>query len=650
MVGSASHVIEGMRRRAAGRSAPLVLELDLTADLVEGVPADPVTAVLSRRRPSLRTVVDGLRRAGEDPKARVLLARIASCGMPIARAQELRDAVGAFRAAGGYALAFAETFGEFGGGTVPYYLATAFDEVWLAPPGDLGLTGVALETPFVRDTLDRLGVQMDVGARYEYKNAMNTFVERDFTPPHLEATRRIVESCSDMIVAGVASGRSLSETRVRELIDAGPLPADEALSSGLVDRLGYRDEVYEAAKALALAGPGGAGRPVAPVGPGLDAVTGAGGSAGAGAGADVADADADAGDSTDAESDGVGEAKLIYLDVYRRSAARSAALPAVLPSKIGGSKPQSVVAVIHGTGPVVHGRGPGGVGVQGPVMSSEAVSAAFRAAAKDDSVIAAVFRVDSPGGSYVASDVIRREVERFRASGRPVVVSMGAVAGSGGYFVALAADTIVAQPGTLTGSIGVLGGKQVLSGLLDKAGVRFGAVAEGENALMMSPRRPFTASERDKLETFLDRVYEDFVGKVAEARGMTRDAVHAVARGRVWTGLDAYERGLVDVLGGFERALEVAWERTGQPVDGRPPARLVPRSSVLERTRQPKSSEDRAAAAYAAAPNLATGAASSLAHATLGRFAAWGSLAGIAAYLGLPAAGPLVMPAVGQPG
>ncbi|MBL7626266.1 S49 family peptidase [Frankia sp. CN6] len=245
---SPRHALAEIRALAARRNAPLILELDLTVDPVEGAADDPLAARLGRRRQSLREIVDGLRRAALDPRTRVLVAHVASCGMPIARAQEIREAVADLRAAGKFAIAYADTFGEFGGGTVPYYLACAFDQIWLAPPGDLGLTGVVSHTPFLRDALDRLGVKAELGARHEYKNAVNTFVERGFTSAHLEATTRVVESCADEIVAGIAAGRRLPADRVRLLVDAGPLAAAAALRAGLVDRLGYRDEVYEAAR------------------------------------------------------------------------------------------------------------------------------------------------------------------------------------------------------------------------------------------------------------------------------------------------------------------------------------------------------------------------------------------------------------------
>lgn len=721
-----------VRQIAARRTAPVVLELDLTSDPVEGIPGDPLTLALAHRRTTLRDLTEALRHASEDPRVPVVVAHIAACGMPLARIQEIRAAVAGFRAAGGTAIAYADTFGEFGGGTGPYYLACAFDEIWLAPSGDCGLTGLGMETPFLRGALDRLGVTVEIGQRYEYKNAVNTLVERDFTPAHLEALSRIIESSSEQVVEGIADSRRMAPDRVRRLIDLGPLAGSVALDTGLIDRLGYRDEVYAAARARVQRSTAASGAGDAP-------------------------ADDDRGGAaarTGADRDGGAvEPVLMYASAYRRLAERREKSPVRRVTTLAARGPgmfflretapsepdsatgesgraegvpaaggrvdegradadavplapsvtpphrdprRSVVALIHGTGPVVLGSGTPGP-FSGPVLSAESVAAALRAAARDDDVAAAVFRVNSPGGSYVASDLVRREAERFRASGRPLIVSMGDVAASGGYFVALAADAIVANPGTLTGSIGVFAGKQVVRELLDKLGVGFGAVAEGEHALMMSPRRPFTVGEREKLEEFLDRVYADFVDKVATSRRLTRDQVHELARGRVWTGADAHRHGLVDELGGLADAIRLAWSRASLPAERAPRVRLAPKPSVLERVRTPKSSEDRGAAAATGAPwppaglgalavqalpgalrmvggllgpragaagsGVLGGAAGLVGSGVLGGeglasglagaggfVPGWGAWAPLAAHLGLHVGGPLMMPPLGRIG
>jgi protease-4 len=542
------------------RTVPLILELDLTDGLVETAPADPLTAILSMRRTHLRDVLDGLRRARGDSRVRALIVKIGS-GVGLAMAQELRDAVRAFREAGKPTVAWAETFGETGHGTVPYYLATAFERIYVQPSGDVGLTGVSLEEPFFKDALEKAGVSPRFAKRHEYKTMANTFMENAYTPEHEEMSGRLVASIGEQITAGVAEARSLTEERVRELIDRGPLLADEALEAGLVDKLGYRDEVY-------------------------------------------ADVRAQAGE----------DAQLRYVARYSRSHA--------LTPRLARPK-QDVIALIQGHGQIRLGRsGRSPMPGQGNAMGSDTIGAGFRAAVKDDRVKAIVFRVNSPGGSAVASDAIWREVVLARRAGKPVIVSMGNLAASGGYYVSVAADTIVAQPGTLTGSIGVVVGKPIVSDLLERLGIGMGSVEDGAHARMFSTTKDFSESEWERINASLDRIYDDFTAKVAEGRDMSREQVHELARGRVWTGADARRHGLVDELGGLDLALDLARKKAGVAADA--PVRVFPHTAPLDRLRPPESSDDRTAAGV--------------------RLDAWGPLAGLANRLGLPAAGPLTLP------
>ncbi|NKZ05948.1 signal peptide peptidase SppA [Actinomadura latina] len=557
--GTVLNVIKQARDR---RTAPLILELDLTDGLMETPPSDPIAAILSMRRTNLRDVLDGLRRARSDSRVRALVVKV-SGGIGLALVQELREAVQGLRNAGKLTVAWAETFGEGGRGTVPYYLATAFDKVYLQPTGEVGLTGIALEEPFFAGALEKAGIQPRFAKRYEYKTMANTFMEKTYTPEHEESSRRLVTSLGEQIAAGVAAARGLPADKVRELVDRGPFLAAEALDERLVDRLAYRDEVY-----------------------------------------------------ADLRAEFGAEAQLRFVSRYNRAHGLAGRIPQ--PGR------QDVIALINGHGPIRLGRsGRGGpLPNSGPAMGSDTIGAAFRAAVKDDRVKAIVFRVNSPGGSAVASDAIWREVVLARRAGKPVIVSMGNVAASGGYYVSMAADTIVAQPGTLTGSIGVVVGKAVVSGLLDRVGIGLGAVADGDHARMLSATKDFSDSEWERVNASLDQIYDDFTAKVAEGRDLSRERVHELARGRVWTGADAKDNGLVDELGGIDTALGLARKKAGLAADT--PIRVYPHTSPLERLRPPESSEDRAAASA--------------------RFDGWGSLGGLAARLGLPAAGPLTLP------
>ncbi|GAA5025679.1 signal peptide peptidase SppA [Actinopolymorpha pittospori] len=508
-----------------------LLELDLTVPLLEAPPQDPVGAFMARRRPLVRDVVEGLRLAAYDPDVAGLVAHIGGHGPTLAQIQEIRTAVRHFAGTGKPTVAWSETFGEFGPGTLPYYLATAFDQIWVQPSGDVGLTGVLAEAVFVKDALAKLGVVPEMSRRHEYKSAADTFLATQMSDAHKEAAGRLATSAMEQVVEGIAETRRLSPEAIRELVDRAPLSAVDAKESGLVDRLGYRDEVYAQVRAR------------------------------------------------------LGEVRPRFVHRYRRAKQLG---PRQAIGRVSSRGP--AVAVVHGTGDIHLGRSTRR-GLGSTSIGSDTIGAALRAAAADHDVRAVVLRVDSPGGSYVASDAVRREVVRVRESGKPVVVSMGTVAASGGYFVSMAADTIVAQPGTLTGSIGVFGGKAVIRDLLDRIGISRDGVAEGRNAWMFSAYHRFSTDEWRRLEDWLDHVYDDFTGKVAGDRGLSRDHVESAARGRVWTGADAQARGLVDELGGFERALDIACSRVGLSRE-EATLRVTPRVSMVERLRGPESSED----------------------------------------------------------
>jgi protease-4 len=553
--------ITRMRQR---RTAPLILELDLTEGIAEEPPADPVSALLAMRRTRLADVLDGLRRARTDDRVRALVVKVGGRGIGLARVQELRTAVQEFARAGKLTVAWAETFGDFSPGNVPYYLATAFDRIYLQPSGDVGLTGISMENWFYRGTLDKLGLDFQVGKRHEYKSAAERLTEHGFTGPAREAMERLAASIVEQITEAIGQRLEIPVREARALIDRGPFLADEALDARLVDVLGYRDEVYAEVRKE--------------VGP---------------------------------------DAYLLYLGRYQRSRAlaqRARKLP---------SPGEDMVALIYATGPIRRGRSGRGPLASGS-MGSDTMTAALRAATADHRARAIVLRVNSPGGSYVASDSIWREVVRAREAGMPVVVSMGDVAASGGYFIAMAADAIVAEPGTITGSIGVLAGKPVLNGLLHRAGVSTDSVREGAHAEMFSTTHPFSEDEWSRVNTWLDRIYADFTGKVAAGRGMSVEQVHDIARGRVWAGADAADNGLVDELGGLATAAGLARQKAGLP--DTTPLRVYPRVRPLDRVRPPESSEDRSAA-------------------QAGLFAeSWGPVWRLAASVGLPSYGPLILP------
>ena len=547
-----------------GRRPQTLLELDLTEPLVAPEADDPIARLRSRSRRLLRPTLRALHEAADDRHVVGLIARVG--GMwPWGTMQELRRGVQTFAASGKPTLAWVETFGELGSrGMSAYVLATAFGELWLQPGGEIGLLGVGIETTFVRGTLDRLGIEPQFEQRYEYKNAADVLMRKEFTAAHREALERLAESVFSDAVETIADARGLTHDQVRELVNSGPRTASEAQAAGLVDRLGYRDQAYEAMRAR----------------------TG-------------------------------GKPELLFADRWRPH--RKLAPP---PHRRGH------VALVDVRGAIATGRTRRGP--MGRQAGSDTLSAQLRAARDNDRARAVVMRVESPGGSAVASEVIWREVWRLREADKPVIVSMGDVAASGGYYIACPAEVIVALPATLTGSIGVLGGKLVVDSLLERLGVSTGTVQQGAHALMYSARRSFSEDERARFAATVDAIYHDFVGKVAEGRQRPVADIEAVAKGRVWTGRDALEAGLVDELGGLRDAVRIARERANLPEDA--PVLGAVRIPPLARLSRPRNSEDPRTWVRTALPWAVTGTIK--------------DLTDMATALGLPADATLRMPAI----
>ena len=563
----ARQLTEQVSRLRQRQTAPLILELDLTDGIAEGPVTDPVSAFMSRRKLRLPDVIEGLRRARQDDRVRALVVKVGGGRIGLARMQEIREAVATFRDSGKLTVAWSESFGEFTGGNAPYYLATAFDRIYLQPSGSVGLTGVAVEQLFLHDALAKIGVAFQSAKRHEYKSAADNLTERGFTGPVREAAERMAVSVAEQLAAAIAERRGKTGEEARTLLDRGPFLAEDALAEGLVDALCYRDEVY-----------------------------------------------------ADVRKEAGADAILQYVARYQRAhalAQRARKLP---------NPRERFVAVIHASGPIRQGRSSRSP-VGGSSMGSDTVAAALRSATADERVRAVLLRVNSPGGSAIASDTIWREVVRTRAAGKPVVVSMSDVAASGGYYISMAADVIVAQPGTLTGSIGVILGKPVFEEAFGRLGITTDSVSVGTGARMFAPTHPFSEDEWQRINTWLDAIYRDFTEKAAAGRRMTVEQVHEVARGRVWTGADAARNGLVDELGGMAAGAGIARRRAGLPADA--PLRVYPRLTPLDQLRPPESSESRPAAA---------------ARLELGLADAWGPAWRLAAQAGLSPYGPLMLP------
>jgi protease-4 len=479
----------------------IVLTADLTGGLTDSAEPGPLSRFAYGQKTTLRDFVDALERAGDDPRVKSLFIQLGDDSLALAKTQQVRDAIAGFRAKGKFAVAYADTFGEGGPGTRPYYLATACDEIWLQPLGEVGLTGLRSETPFLKGLFDKLGIATDFEHREEYKTATNSLTETQMTGPQREEVEALLTSMSGQIDRGIAAARKLSEAEVERLVDSAPIAAEAAKTAGLIDRIAYRDEAM--ARAQQHAGTG---------------------------------------------------AKFETVSRYLAAAGR--------PHRSG-----TKIALIYGTGLITRTGSDAAALTEDTQFTARALARAFTAAERDKDVRAIIFRIDSPGGSAIASETIWREVARARERGKPVVVSMGDVAASGGYYVAAPADKIVAEPATLTGSIGVLGGKIILGGLMEKLGITTDGAQRGANADMYSAMQDFSPQARQHFVEELDETYRGFKDRVAAGRHLSPDAVEAVAKGRVWTGEEAKANGLVDALGGYDTALQLAREAAKLPDD-----------------------------------------------------------------------------------
>ena len=392
------------------------------------------------------------------------------------------------------------------GGDREYYLASAADRVFLLPTSPLDLTGIASYEIFLRGALDKIGAYPDFLRIGAYKTAANQFTQKEFTPAHREMAESLNRDLYEQLVRGIAEARRKSIDEVRALLDEGPFAPDAALRAGLIDDLAYLDQLEDRDPALKPA---------------------------------------------------TSDLSRVEESEYRGVDLRSL-----------GIRPQSRIAVLYASGVIASGTSSHDP-VNGAIVGSDTIVDQIRRIRDDDSISAIVLRVDSPGGSAVASDVIWREltITRDQEPSRPLIASMSDLAASGGYYISMPAEVIVAQPATLTGSIGIFGGKIAIGETLAKVGVTTATVQSGRNASLSSPFEPFTPEQRAKVMDYMNVFYDAFVEKAARSRRTTPAQIDAVAQGRVWTGRQARARGLVDELGGLDTAVAIAKQRAGISVD-----------------------------------------------------------------------------------
>ena len=452
---------------------------------------------------SLSNLLLQLRKAKADKRVSAVLLDIGMLGGGWAKADEIREAVADFRKSGKPIYAYMEF-----GGDKEYYIATAAERVYVPPIGDLFINGLAAESMHFKGTFDKLGIYWDSYQIAEYKTAPESFTREDMSEGEKEQLNSLLDEIFNRYVSQVAEARRKSVEDVNALVNTAPHNAPAALEAGLIDGALYREEVENDLKK-----------------------------------------------------------RLGYKEDEKLRKVSSAEYRRVTPQSLGLNQGE-LIAVVFASGPIEPGRSNDGTFGGDQTVGSDTVVKAVNDARDNKDVKAIVLRVDSPGGVTYPSDLIWKAVEEAKKK-KPVVVSMGDLAASGGYYISTGAHRIVAEPLTLTGSIGVYAYKPVVKGFYDWVGFSGHYLTRGENAGMFREDRKFTDEERKKFEGSMQNFYwNQFLPKVAEGRKFQNvEAVHEVARGRVWTGAQAKAKGLVDEFGGLDRAVEVAKELAKIPAD-----------------------------------------------------------------------------------
>lgn len=497
-----------------------VLTMELNGPIAERVTDDPFAQAFGGQQANdLRDIKQALRKAAADTRIEAVLLRSHGVSAPWGMLQEIRRELLAFKESGKPLYA---SSGEYYSSERDYFLNSTADSVFAAPEGFFEFNGFATEVAFFDNTLEKLDVDAQVVRAGAYKSAVEPFIRDDLSPENEEQLSALLDTTNSTFMRAVATSRGQSSDAVQRLAtESATLTAGSAHEAGLIDALLFEDEVMDVVRnRLGLAS--GTSLPT------------------------------------------------VSLRDYARVSASSAGLS---------TGNEGEVAVVYAQGQIVTGETDDMFSAS-PMLGSETFSDAMETARTSDETDAVVVRINSPGGSASASDAMWRAIE-MTAREKPVIVSMGGVAASGGYWMATAADSIVADPLTITGSIGVLGVFFDASGFFEnKLGVTFDGVQTSPYADMFTGLTSFSDEERALLERFIDQTYQSFLEKVANGRGLSVEEVQEIAQGRVWSGSAAQEIGLVDTLGGLETAIEMAAEKAGL-AEGTYRIRTLPRPKTF---------------------------------------------------------------------
>ena len=471
-----------------------ILVLPIEGRYVEAQDPSLLARLLTDTGMSFAALLSEMKKAERDDRLSRVVLRIRTLAIGWGQAQELRGAIRRLREAGRRPIAYLEVAGF--GANIEYYVASAADEVQIAPASFGGVVGLAGEYFFLGQMWKKFGIEFDVARAGRYKSAVETLTGDEMSDAYREAANSLLDSMIHQFISGIAESRKLTPSAVQAIIDIAPMTPRDMVENGLADEIAFFDELLESLE-----------------GPIVEA-------------ADYAQID-----------------------------------PASL-----GFDPVAQFALVYGSGNVVVGDGRA-TSRGNPVMASDTVADALEAAADDPEIDAIIFRIDSPGGSVLAADIIWRAVEVAKRSGKPLIASFSNVAASGGYYVAAGADAILAPPASVTGSIGVFALRPVLKGLLDKLDINVETMTRGAHADLLVASQPLSPETAAILDREIEAIYRLFIERVAAGRKLDLQKVDAMAQGRVWTGEQALDRGLIDELGGLSQAVLRAKKALGLDAD-----------------------------------------------------------------------------------
>lgn len=510
--------ILGMLRQEAGMSATVpdraVLTINFNQSFGEVRKDNLLTEISEESLLSFYDLIKAINVAAMDKRIHFLVGNISVSDLGLAQIQDLRQAIYNFRASGKKAYMTSSGFGALGQGTSEYYLASAFDEIWMQPNSEVGITGLSMEVPFVRALANKVGITPEFYSRYEFKTAADSLTQTQMSAPYRSELEKLGKSIMDTFLTDVSKERGFVGRQLQDLLNQAPLAAEISVQKGLIDRIGYRQELLQNLKQQH-------------------------------------------------------QVEEISVENY------------VLNFSQPKTSKKIAFLVLDGT--IAEGKSIDNPLQSEKIVGAETVLKQLDEIAQDKSVKALVLRVNSPGGSYAASQEIWYALKKFKEEKKvPLIVSMGDYAASGGYFISLAGDKIVAEPSSITGSIGVLGGKLVFKDLWAKIDIHWDGVKFGENADILSINKTFSESEKNIFNKSLDRIYEDFTLKVSEAREIPLEKMNLLARGRVWSGADAVQNGLVDEIGGINQALGLAKKMADIKEDEKCAILYYPKAKTLQ--------------------------------------------------------------------